>query len=134
MLLRMKAPFFWLYLMTWCESASCHSMLIAYLPHRNKQRRRIFRVGVLPGFVRLTTRTPHGVHAGARGGKRNRIDPHRVGLNGSRCVRVGLADALAHQEQASEALQVNELALRVVAREAAVVPAWAWRTGGRGSC
>ena len=41
------------------------------------------RVGIFFDFVILTTRTPHGGASYVRRAKRNRIDPHRVELNGS---------------------------------------------------
>ena len=34
----------------------------------------VFRVGIFLGFVRLTTRTPHGAYLWST--KQNRIDPH----------------------------------------------------------
>ena len=48
-----------------------------------KKSRNTFRVGIFLDFVWLTARTmhPHGEYV--RGARRNRIDRHGVGLNGS---------------------------------------------------
>ena len=56
----------------------------------------IFRVGISLDFVRLATRTTHPHGAYARGAKRNRIEPHRCGLERPTCRTLVEARLEAH--------------------------------------
>ena len=65
--------------------AAQHAGPVALRGERPAQRSRkrqgnIFRVGIFLDFVRLATRTMHPHGAYVRGAKRNRVDPHRGGI------------------------------------------------------